>query len=96
MWRHYLAGAPATSAAVPGRSDELAGMAGAFVSCSELDPLRDEALDYARRLSAAGVETELHVFETTCHGFDSLLPEWDVSQRLFELQGNALRRALAG
>lgn len=96
MWRYYLAGAPATSAAVPGRSDELAGMAGAFVSCSELDPLRDEALDYARRLSAAGVETELHVFETTCHGFDSLLPEWDVSQRLFELQGNALRRALAG
>lgn len=96
MWRYYLAGAPATSAAVPGRSDELAGMAGAFVSCSELDPLRDEALDYARRLSAAGIETELHVFETTCHGFDSLLPEWDVSQRLFELQGNALRRALAG
>ncbi len=96
MWRYYLAGAPATSAAVPGRSDELAGMAGAFVSCSELDPLRDEALDYARRLSAAGVETELHVFETTCHGFDSLLPEWAVSQRLFELQGNALRRALAG
>lgn len=96
MWRYYLSGAPATSAAVPGRSDELAGMAGAFVSCSELDPLRDEALDYARRLSAAGIETELHVFETTCHGFDSLLPEWDVSQRLFELQGNALRRALAG
>ncbi|MFZ0831976.1 MAG: alpha/beta hydrolase [Mycobacterium sp.] len=96
MWRYYLAGTAASSAAVPGRSNELEGMAAAFVSCSELDPLRDEAVDYARRLSAAGVETALHVFEKTCHGFDSLLPEWDVSQRLFELQGTALRRALTG
>jgi acetyl esterase/lipase len=42
----------------------------------------------------AGVATELHVFPGTCHGFDSLLPEWDVSQELFALQGTALRRAL--
>jgi acetyl esterase/lipase len=42
----------------------------------------------------AGVSTELHVFPGTCHGFDSLLPEWETSQRLFELQGVALRRAL--
>jgi acetyl esterase/lipase len=42
----------------------------------------------------AGVATELHVFPGTCHGFDSLLPEWETSQQLFELQGAALRRAL--
>lgn len=94
MWRHYLAGAPATSTAAPARCTELGGLPTAFVSCSELDPLRDEALDYARRLSAAGVATELHVFEGTCHGFDSLLPDWHVSQRLFELEGAALRRAV--
>ena len=40
--------------------------------------------------------TELHVFPGTCHGFDSLLPEWEVSQQLFALQGDALRRALHG
>jgi hypothetical protein len=40
------------------------------------------------------VATELHVFPGTCHGFDSLLPEWETSQQLFELQGAALRRAL--
>ena len=55
---------------------ELTGLAPAFISCSELDPLRDEAVDYALRLLWAGVATELHAFPGTCHGFDSLLPDW--------------------
>jgi acetyl esterase len=60
---------------------------------SELDPLRDEAVDYAGLLTSAGVATELHIYPATCHGFDSFLPEWDVSRQLFERQGHALRRA---
>ena len=67
-----------------------------MITCSELDPLRDEAVDYALRLMWSGVATELHVFPGTCHGFDSLLPEWELSQQLFALQGAALRRALHG
>jgi acetyl esterase/lipase len=94
MWQHYSAGEPLPADAVPARTDELAGAASALITCSELDPLRDEAVDYALRLMWAGVSTELHVFPGTCHGFDSLLPEWETSQRLFELQGAALRRAL--
>ncbi|OBB74133.1 alpha/beta hydrolase [Mycobacterium sp. 852014-52144_SCH5372336] len=96
MWRHYLGDTAADASAVPARSADLSGVAGAFISCSELDPLRDEAVEYALRLMRAGVATELHVFPGTCHGFDSLLPEWDTSIRLFELQGAALRRALHG
>ncbi len=49
----------------------------ALITCSELDPLRDEAIDYAVRLMRAGVATELHVFPGTCHGFDALVPEWE-------------------
>jgi len=94
MWRHYSAGESVPADAVPASADELAGVAAAFISCSELDPLRDEAVDYALRLMWAGVATEFHVFPGTCHGFDSLLPEWETSRQLFELQGAALRRAL--
>ena len=94
MWRHYVGGESVPVDAAPGRVRELSGVASALITCSELDPLRDEALDYALRLMWAGVATELHVFPGTCHGFDSLLPEWETSQRLFELQGAALRRAL--
>ena len=68
----------------------------AFITCSDIDPLRDEALDYALRLLRAGVATELHVFAGTCHGFDSLLPDWEVAEQLFALQGRALRRAFYG
>ncbi|HET9566597.1 MAG TPA: alpha/beta hydrolase, partial [Mycobacterium sp.] len=94
MWQHYLAGAPVPVGAVPARVGELAGVASTLITCSELDPLRDEAVDYALRLMWAGVATELHVFPGTCHGFDSLLPDWDVSRRLFDRQGSSLRRAL--
>ncbi|CRZ15035.1 alpha/beta hydrolase [Mycolicibacterium neworleansense] len=96
MWRHYAGGREVPEAAVPARASALTGVAPALITCSELDPLRDEALDYARRLLAEGVATELHLFPGTCHGFDSLLPEWEVSQQLFALQGAALRRALYG
>nr|WP_090338795.1 alpha/beta hydrolase [Mycolicibacterium malmesburyense]CRL66791.1 esterase/lipase [Mycolicibacterium malmesburyense] len=96
MWRHYLGDTDADASSVPARAADLSGTAPAFISCSELDPLRDEAVEYALRLLRAGVATELHVFPGTCHGFDSLMPEWDTSIRLFELQGAALRRALHG
>jgi len=42
------------------------------------------------------VATELHVFPRTCHGFDSLLPDWSHSERLFTLQGDALSRVFYG
>ena len=69
-------------------------MAPTLITCSELDPLRDEAVDYALRLMWAGVATELHVFPGTCHGFDSLVPDWEISRAVVRLQGAALRRAL--
>lgn len=92
MWNHLAGGETVAVEAVPARREELTGVAPALVTCSELDPVRDEAVDYARRLMWAGVATELHVYPGTCHGFDSFVPEWDVSQELFALQGAALRR----
>jgi acetyl esterase len=94
MWRHYLHDTKATAMTVPGRRDEIEGLPAAFISCSELDPLRDEAVDYAVRLLLGGVSTALHVFAGTCHGFDSMAPEWETSERLFALQGAALHDAL--
>ncbi|HEY5843425.1 MAG TPA: alpha/beta hydrolase [Mycobacterium sp.] len=94
MWRYYLGGQPSSPAAVPGSASDLTGIAPTLITCSELDPLRDEAVDYALRLMWAGVATELHVFPGTCHGFDSLVPDWVMSEQLFAMQGAALRRAL--
>ncbi len=94
MWQHYLAGAPASEDAAPGRCTELSSLPSTLITCSELDPLRDEAIGYAQRLMSSGVATELHVFPGTCHGFDAFLPDWEMSRQLFDIQGAALRRAL--
>jgi len=92
MWCYYLGMDTGSPDAVPARRDELDGLPPALITCAEVDPFRDEAVDYALRLLHAGVSTELHVFAGTCHGFDSLLPDWSISERLFSLQGEALRR----
>ena len=96
MWRHYLGSTAPSADSVPARRDQLHDLPTAFITCSDIDPLRDEALDYALRLLRAGIATELHVFAGTCHGFDSLLPDWEVAEQLFALQGRALRRAFYG
>jgi acetyl esterase/lipase len=95
MWRYYQ-GPLGSAAAVPARRVQLGGLPPALITCSEIDPFRDEAVDYALQLLRAGVSAELHVFSRTCHGFDSLLPDWPVSERLFALQGHALRRVWYG
>ena len=75
-----------------GSASDLTGIAPTLITCSELDPLRDEAVDYALRLMWAGVATELHVFPGTCHGFDSLVP----TGRSASSCSHAGRRAAAG
>jgi acetyl esterase/lipase len=96
MWQHYLGATEPSADSVPARWIELCNLPRTFISFSDIDPLRDEALDYALRLLGDGVGTELHVFAGTCHGFDSLLPDWEVTEQLFALQGRALRRAFYG
>ena len=92
MWRYYLGPEAASGDAVPARRDRFDGLPPALITCAEIDPFRDEAVGYALQLLRAGVSTELHVFPRTCHGFDSLLPDWSASEQLFTLQGQALRR----
>jgi len=92
MWRYYLGPEVVSGDAVPARRDRFDGLPPALITCAEIDPFRDEAVGYALQLLRAGVSTELHVFPRTCHGFDSLLPDWSVSEQLFTLQGQALRR----
>lgn len=96
MWSHYLGEATGRESAVPARRTRLGGLPPALITCAEIDPFRDEAVDYALRLLHAGVSAELHVFARTCHGFDSLLPDWSTSERLFALQAHALWGALHG
>jgi acetyl esterase len=94
-WAHYLGHGAATAHHVPAHRANLEGLPPAFISCAEIDPCRDEAIDYANRLLHAYVHTELHVVAATFHGFDSAVPDWVVSQESTALHAQTLRRSFA-
>jgi acetyl esterase/lipase len=84
-WRSYLSalrpGDEVPGYAVPARATDLAGLPPAFITVGNLDGLLDEDIDYAQRLIAAGVPTDLHVFAGAPHAFDSMLADTAVAQR---------------
>jgi acetyl esterase len=60
-----------------------------------LDPLRDEAIDYAMRLWYAAVGCELHVLSGVIHGFDAIVPESPLAHTALDLVIASLRRLAA-
>lgn len=95
-WQAYAGAAYQTCAPYlsQAEADDVVGLPPAFVACSEVDPLRDGAIDYARWLVAAGVPTELHLYPGTCHCFDSIAPRPPVARAAIAEQALALGRAL--
>lgn len=74
MWAMYLkryAGkaVPQYAAAIHDHSSDLPR---SYVETAEFDPLRDEGLNYAKALSAGGVDVEVNETKGTVHGFDSV------------------------
>jgi acetyl esterase/lipase len=55
--------------AAAARARDLSGLPQAFISVGALDLFLDEDVDYALRLTRAGVPVELHVYPGTYHGY---------------------------
>ena len=77
-WRSYLGERYGTDDvpyyAAPARAENLTGLPPTFVMVGGVDGFRDEDVDYALRLSQAGVPAELHVYPGAPHGF-GLFPD---------------------
>ena len=99
-WRMYLGDAcgdgrgEVSPYAAPARATDLRGLPSAYVSAMEFDPLRDEGIQYACMLLAAGVSCELHVFPGSFHGASSVMATAEVSRRELEEMVAVLRRRL--
>ena len=98
-WRMYLGdefGSDNVSPyGAPARAEDLTGLPRAYVTVGTEDLFRDEDIDYAQRLMAAGVPTELAVFPGMYHSGEVLAPEAAVSQKMRMGYLNALKRALS-
>lgn len=99
-WTAYL-GRPAGSVdqtpdwAVPARRRDLSHLPPAWIGVGDKDLFLEEDRAYAQALREAGVACDYYEAELAPHGFDSIVPEADVSRR-FQAAGDAfLRRVLA-
>ncbi len=73
VWGLYLGGFNGSAPsyyAQPALARDLSGLPPACVVTCEYDPLRDEGLDFARRLMGFGVPTELYSLPRVPHGVD--------------------------
>lgn len=80
--------------AVPARVEDLSGLPPAWIGVGGLDLFVQEDVEYAARLNAAGVPTELLVVPGAFHGFDMFMPDAAISRRFTEAKVAALRRGL--
>ena len=97
-WKMYLGAeygrdqvSPYAAAA---RAADFSNLPPAFVTVGALDLFRDENIDYAQRLMAAGVPTDLQVYPGMIHGAEMSVPEAAVSRRMRTEYRDAVKRAI--
>lgn len=97
-WEMYLDGTPdldASPYAAATRARDLSGLPATYICVGTEDLFRDEDIDYARRVSEAGVPCELAVFPGMYHAGESFVPNAAVSQRMNQSILSALTHALS-
>jgi acetyl esterase/lipase len=93
-WDCYLGDQEPVAPFVPSRVKSVEGLPPTWMFTAALDLFRDENIEYAQRLYAAGIATELIVMPGACHGFQ-FLPGTSLSQSYIHDHLRALGKALA-
>jgi acetyl esterase/lipase len=90
-----LAGSPEAPAfAAPARATDVSGLPPAFVEVGSAEMFRDEDVEYASRIWAAGGAAELHVWAGAFHGFDVFAPDSELARAAKASRSSWLRRVL--
>ena len=97
-WKLYLDG-PFSSTevppyAAPGRAKNYAGLPPIATFVGELEPFRDETIEYVENLRKAGVEVCFKVYPGCYHGFDVVCPRAKVTEEAMSFLMTAYRYAV--
>lgn len=93
-WDCYLGEQAPIAPYVPSRVEMVEGLPPTWLFTAGLDLFRDENIEYAQRLMAAGIACELIVMPGACHGFQ-FLPGTSLSKSYTNDHLRALGKALS-
>ncbi|MEU7870051.1 alpha/beta hydrolase [Dactylosporangium sp. NPDC049140] len=79
----------------PAVADDLSGLPTTYIDAGTAEVFRDEDVDYATRIWAAGGQAELHIWAGGFHGFDALYPHARVSAAARRTRNDWLTRVLS-
>jgi acetyl esterase/lipase len=83
-WRIYLGelhGKEVPPYAAPARAEDLRGLPPACTFVGDLEPFRDETVEYVCRLREAGVPVAFELYAGAYHGFDVIAPNAGLSRK---------------
>jgi len=84
-WNLYLRGLKEKGLAIPvyaapSRESDYSNLPPAVTFVGDLEPFKDETIEYVENLRKAGVPVEFKIFEGCFHGFEAVVPHARVSQ----------------
>lgn len=82
--------------AAPNRAtvEDLKGLPYTYTCVGQLDPFRDETLQYVTKLAQAGVDVDFHLYAGAYHGFESLNPHAEIANNALQEYVNAVKFGL--
>lgn len=96
FWDHYLYSPEdgKNPYASPLHASSVAGLPSATVITAEFDPLRDEGIAFAKRLTDVGVDVHTQTYDGMIHDFLLMAGVIDRAQELIATLGDGLRKRL--
>lgn len=79
----------------PARAGDLSGLPPAYLDVGSAEIFRDEVVDYASRIWAAGGAADLHVWGGGFHGFDIFAPHTALARSMVRARHSWIARHLA-
>ena len=79
----------------PALAADLSGLPTTYIDAGSAEVFRDEDVDYATRIWAAGGQAELHIWAGGFHGFDALYPQAPISAAARRTRTDWLSRVLS-
>ena len=62
----------------------MEGLPFTYTCVGQLDPFRDETLQYVTKLAQAGVDVDFHLYAGGYHAFETLNPQADIANKALQ------------